>query len=159
MIICEKLIRDQCVVASDIAGMEVPTTPDACKYCLNCESPKSLNKATASMAVTALIKKGSFDKRNSSHEELKNLLTVEIPTSGPGTELKKLISWFPVPGKSKCRSCKNLELKMNRWGPATCESKIAYIVKKLQIAAKRRSIPFSESLAKTLIRRAIRNAK
>lgn len=159
MITCEKLVGGKCVVASDIAGMEVTAVSDACEFCLSCEKPKSTNKATASMAVATLINSELFDARNPSHLELKKLLTVELPTTGPGTELKKLISWFPIPGKSKCRTCKNLELKMNLWGPDKCELKTGYIVKKLKISAKRKGVPYTESLLNVLVTKAIRNAR
>lgn len=155
--ICKYLIQSECQFAKTIVGVSLPTTSDVCQHCLQSDQPSQLNRATGSLVAAHLLKNGKFNEADPVHAKIKAILTV--PPSGVGTELKKLISWFPVPGKSKCRSCKNLELKMNCWGPVTCELKIAYIVKKLQIAAKRRSIPFSDSLAKTLIRRAIRNAK
>lgn len=155
--ICKYLVQSECQFAKTIVGISLPTNADVCQHCLQSDHPSQLNRATGSLAAAHLLKNGKFNEADPVHAKIKAILTV--PPSGVGTELKKLISWFPVPGKAKCRSCKNLELKMNLWGPATCESKIAYIVKKLQIAAKRRSIPFSDSLAKTLIWRAIRNAK
>lgn len=155
--ICKYLVQSECQFAKTIVGIPLPTTPGICQHCLQSDQPSQLNRATGSLVAAHLLRNGKFNESDPVHAKIKAILTV--PPSGVGTELKKLISWFPVPGKSKCRSCKNLELKMNRWGPVTCELKIAYIVKKLQIAAKRRSIPFSDSLAKTLIRRAIRNAK
>lgn len=158
MIECEHLDGNNCRLASSQIDVSlVPTTVSACEYCLSCDKPKSVNKAVASIAVSELIRTGKFDSNNPKHSALQKILTVD--PSGPGTELKKLISWFPVPKKTGCRSCRNLELKMNLWGPEKCEKKIDYIVKKLRVAAARRSLPFSESLAKTLIRRAIRNAK
>lgn len=155
--ICKYLVQSECQFAKTIVGIPLPTTSGICQHCLQSDQPSQLNRATGSLVAAHLLRNGKFNESDPVHAKIKAILTV--PPSGVGTELKKLISWFPVPGKSKCRSCKNLELKMNRWGPVTCELKIAYIVKKLQIAAKRRSIPFSDSLAKTLIRRAIRNAK
>lgn len=77
----------------------------------------------------------------------------------PGTELKKLISWFPVPGKEGCQSCRSLEVKMNRWGPAKCREKRDYIAKKLWVAAKRRNLPYSRRLVLILINRAISNSE
>lgn len=74
-----------------------------------------------------------------------------------GTELKKLISWFPVP-KKNCRSCRNLEIRMNRWGPKICIQKMDFICKKLWIAAKRRNLPYSKTFTKRLVMKAIKNA-
>lgn len=157
MIKCEHLDENNCRLASSQIGVSlVPTTVSACEYCLSCNNPKSVNKAVASIAVRELIRTGKFDSNNPKHFALQKILTVEL--SGPGTELKKLISWFPVPKKTGCRSCRSLEIKMNNWGPEKCEQKIGYITRKLHVAAMRRNIPFSESLAKVLIRKAIRNA-
>ncbi len=159
MIDCEHLEINQCLLATKHAdcGIPVLTTESACSFCLTCGNPKSLNKAVASIAADTLLRSGKFDANNSKHSAIQNVLTVE--PSGPGTELRKLISWFPIPNKNGCRTCRNLELKMNRWGSETCEAKISYILRKLRIAAARRSIPFSESLTKVLVRKAIRNAR
>jgi hypothetical protein len=73
----------------------------------------------------------------------------------PGTELKKLISWFPVPKKTNCGSCSRMEAKMNAWGQDKCREKMPYILAKLRIAAKRRGLPFSERLVKLLVEKAI----
>jgi hypothetical protein len=156
---CEYLSENNCKLAElHVDGVvQVPVTESACNYCSSCDNPKSLNKAVASIAVSELIKSGKFNSKNPKHSEIQAVLTVD--PSGVGTELKKLISWFPIPKKTGCRSCRSLEIKMNNWGPEKCEKKIDYIIKKLRVAAVRRSLPFSESLAKTLIRRAIRNAK
>jgi hypothetical protein len=78
-----------------------------------------------------------------------------VAYKSPGTNLKKLIAWFPVPRKTGCPSCRSLELKMNRWGPEKCRAKMPYILGKLKIAAKRRGLPFSERLVKILVQRAI----
>lgn len=81
------------------------------------------------------------------------------PPPKPGTALKKLISWFPVPGKEGCQSCRSLEAKMNRWGPAKCREKRDYIAKKLWVSAKRRNLPYSRRLVLILIDRAIANSE
>lgn len=72
-----------------------------------------------------------------------------------GTRLKNLIAWFPIPNKKGCQSCRNLEMRMNNWGPEVCLEKLPYILKKLHIAAKRRGLPFSRRLVEILVRRAI----
>jgi hypothetical protein len=96
---------------------------------------------------------------NDNYMLLKNKYTVEHGL--PGTELKKLISWFPIPAaRKKCGRCKSLELKMNKWGCETCETeKRDYIIRKLMISAKRNGVPTSEFLVGALLKKAIRNAK
>jgi len=76
-------------------------------------------------------------------------------SEGCGTNLKNLISWFPIPKQSSCVSCRNLEFRMNQWGPEKCIKKMPYIMKKLSIAAKRRRLPFSHRLVEILVMRAI----
>jgi hypothetical protein len=48
--------------------------------------------------------------------------------------------------------------RMNPWGPDGCKNKMEYILKKLEIAAKRRSIPFSRTLTEKLVTKAIRDS-
>lgn len=154
MIECEYLLKEGiCGLATDQAGVKTPANEHACQFCLNCNKPKSLNKAVASIAVAALMKLGKFDTRNPKHAAMQDILTVE--EKGPGTELKKLISWFPVPNKNGCRSCRNLEVKMNNWGSEKCHQKIDYIIKKLEIAARRRSVPFVRFAVVCLVETAI----
>lgn len=76
-----------------------------------------------------------------------------------GTELKKLISWFPIPQGKKCKKCRTLEARMNVWGPNGCVIKKEFILRKLQIAAKRRKLPFSRRLVELLLNQAIRKAR
>ena len=77
------------------------------------------------------------------------------PRPKPGTRLKEMIAWFPVPKKTNCGSCNRMERKMNAWGPEKCREKMPYILAKLKIAAKRRGLPFSERLVKLLVEKAI----
>jgi hypothetical protein len=73
-----------------------------------------------------------------------------------GTEIAKMLSWFPV---SKCGRCAKLEARFNRWGPDRCEKNIDRIVKYLRISARRKKIPTTDTLLKILVRKAIRNAR
>lgn len=155
---CEYLSQNRCKFVESVIGIALPTTIEICSHCLGCSNPKKLNRATGSLMAGHLLRNKQFDVSNPEHAAIMEVLTDPALVRGPGTELKKLISWFPIPNKAKCRSCRNLEVKMNRWGSDTCEKKLNYILRKLEIAAKRRSIPFSRSLATTLVRKAIRNA-
>lgn len=142
---CCNLKNGLCVPASEIAGIDVLAHDSTCIACKLQPKPMQLNGVTKGLAVATLI-----------------VAKLPVPDSiqilgetGPGTELRKLIAWFPVPKKSECRSCKSLELKMNRWGPAKCSQKIDYILGKLEIAAKRRSVPFVRFAVKILVETAI----
>lgn len=151
--ICKYLVQDECQFAKTIVGISLPTTSSVCQHCLQSDQPSQLNRATGSLVASHLLKNGKFNESDPVHAKIKAILTV--PPSGVGTELKKLIAWFPIPNKSNCRSCRNLEAKMNRWGPDFCEVKIEYIVGKLRIAAKRRGIPFVEFAVRGMVHSAI----
>lgn len=77
---------------------------------------------------------------------------------GPGTELKKLLSIIRIKPSPSCSCNKKAEL-MDEWGPEVCEKQIDLIVSWLRDEAKIRRLPFVESLAKLLVKRAIKNAR
>jgi hypothetical protein len=140
MINCPYLEGEKCQVASSTAGFPVKTYPETCKACKQ-----------GTQVIQGLITLQKFH-----NGDLDNKVIINY---GVGSELKKLISWFPIPNKSNCHRCRNLENKMNAWGKEKCQQKIEYICKKLHIAAKRRGIPFSKTLAIKLINKAIRNTR
>lgn len=76
---------------------------------------------------------------------------------GPGTELKKLLERFWV-RTGNCK-CAHRAIIMNRWGPDRCELEKEIILGWLQEEARKRWIPFVESVARSLVNRAIANAR
>ena len=83
-----------------------------------------------------------------------------IPPSneGPGTELKKLLSWFYSPSKTKCK-CSTRIQKMNAWGPVKCEQKIETILRWMKHSAMIHKIPFFEPAVRLVIRTAIKRSR
>jgi hypothetical protein len=77
---------------------------------------------------------------------------------GPGTELKKLISKVGIKPSPGCQ-CNSHAVQMNLWGPDECERKIDLIVGWLREEATRRRLPFVDTLARMLVKRAISNAR
>lgn len=151
MIECENLRDGKCVIASVHAESDVFAKPDACKACISCTNPRSLNSVTASLAMRAI----GFPLP----ENKKYLLdAVQVRKGGPGTELKKLISWFWWPAK-KCGRCGNRALKMDKWGTEKCKQRKDLIVAWLRQSAEKHGLPFSEKLASILVSKAIRNAE
>lgn len=140
MINCPFYDDSVCLQASSKAGFQVTTYEDTCKACL------SGIYVTDGLITVEKHKRGDA--------------TIKIATSanGPGTELKKIISWIPAPRKKGCASCIRMVARMNRWGPEGCKQKMDYILKKLEIAAKRRGIPFSRTLTEKLVMKAINKA-
>lgn len=156
---CDYLDGDICKVASAMVSADITTYPSTCEACSKQAQPFSINQFTCGLANLYVLQNklnradypavaDCFD----SHAQLGN---------GPGTELKKLISWLPIPGaKKKCGRCGNLELKMNKWGCDVCGSeKRGYIIRKLMISAKKNNIPTTEFLLGVLLNKAISNAR
>jgi len=141
---------DVCLISTKLAGKPVPLADDACRACNLSSTPREVNAVTLSKAIYIA---GPLPHL------IQQLTEIQHPYifAGVGTELAKLISWFPIP-KSACRTCKSLERRLNKWGPEVCVRKRAYILKKLHVAARRRSLPFSERLVGILVDRAIKNA-
>ena len=79
-------------------------------------------------------------------------------TTGPGTELKKLLAAFGIRATDTC-PCNQYAVQMNVWGPDQCESRIEQIVQWLRDEAARRHLPFAAFAARRLIKLAIRNAR
>lgn len=148
-ITCIYFQQSVCLLASKMSGNTTKTSEAICVVCL-AQSTRT-NHVTASLALGTVLRPLQEDKKY-----LLDLVK-KIPEHGPGTELKSLISWFPIP-QNGCKSCRNLERKMNNWGPRKCLQKIEYIHKKLKIAALRRRLPYSHFLIDILIRKAIKNA-
>ena len=154
---CPHVKDGLCMVSTDLANHPVLLAEDACKVCSRLPVPQWINKVTLSKAISTI--------RNSNpafHDQLiYQLKEIEYPflIKGPGSELKKLISWFPVNGTKKCKSCRLLEIRMNKWGIETCIAKKDFILRKLHIAALRRKIPFSRRLVEILIDKAIKKCE
>lgn len=80
------------------------------------------------------------------------------PTSGPGTELKKLLATIRITATPDC-SCNARARTMDERGCDWCEEHIDEIVGWLREEAGRRKLPFVDAAGRMLVRRAIRNAR
>lgn len=85
-------------------------------------------------------------------------LRVHYIAGGPGTELKKLLAKFWIKDNGDCE-CHDHAVIMDYWGCEKCRSKIDVIVSWMKNAAKKRKLLFSKSMAKLLVKRAIRRAE
>lgn len=94
------------------------------------------------------------------HEPLPKTEPPRRPVPGPGTELKRILLRFGIKARCGC-DCARMARQMNNWGPDGCEIHLAKIVDHLEKEAKRRKvpIPFRRTLARLLVRRAIRRAR
>jgi hypothetical protein len=80
------------------------------------------------------------------------------PTSGPGTELKKLLRMIGIVAKPNC-SCNTKARAMDVRGVEWCEANIDTIVGWLREEATKRKLPFVDMAGRLLVKRAIRNAR
>jgi len=81
-----------------------------------------------------------------------------IPTSGPGTELKKLLAKVGITATPDC-SCNARAAEMDRQGVEWCEANLDTIVGWLREQAEARGLPFLDIAGRMLVRRAIANAR
>ena len=78
--------------------------------------------------------------------------------SGPGTELKKLLSSIGIKAAPNC-SCNARANVMDAKGVEWCESNVDTIVGWLREEAAKRKLPFVDVAGRILVRRAISNAR
>jgi hypothetical protein len=117
-------------------------------------TPMQINKVTASIAWSTLRSVNAIEMPK--HKPIFDVL--HTTPFGPGTELKKLISWFYSPDKKKCK-CLTRIAKMNQWGPDKCEQRMDTIVRWLKHSARIHKVPFFEPAVKLLIKKAIKNSR
>lgn len=80
------------------------------------------------------------------------------PTSGAGTELKKLLSRIGITATPTC-SCNKRARTMDENGIAWCEENIETIVGWLREEAAKRKLPFVDMAGRAIVQLAIRRAK
>lgn len=149
--ICEYKQNNECIIASYIAdkiGENIPK--GACEVCLSSPMSKTKNAVTMSLAIRKCKQTGDMAKAS----ELINYFSKEI---GPGTELKKSLSWFYSP-KKRCK-CNTRIQKMNIWGPDECEKRIVTILRWLKHSARIARIPYIEFVVKIVVLRAINKSR
>jgi hypothetical protein len=82
------------------------------------------------------------------------------PSSGPGTELSKLLKRFGIEPTPTCQ-CRAKAAEMDAWGADECENpeRIEEVVAVMRAEAEARGLPFLDIAGRLLVRRAIRNAR
>jgi hypothetical protein len=80
------------------------------------------------------------------------------PSSGPGTELKKLLGRIGITASPTC-SCNARARQMDALGCEWCEQNTDTITGWLREEAAKRRLPFLDAVGKLLVRRAISNAR
>ena len=157
MTACPHLNGSLCDLATELAkGVPVPTTLEFCGICTKSDKPRAVN-GTVCLLAYAVTKdpeiRTLFDSLCCGTAE-----SSSTAPSGPGTELKKLISWFYSPDKRKCK-CRTRIQKMNQWGPDECEQRMETILRWLKHSAKIAKIPFFRPIAMKLVQTAINRSR
>lgn len=80
------------------------------------------------------------------------------PTSGPGTELAKLLKRIGITATPNC-SCNARARQMDQWGCDECERRLEEIVDGLGEEAAKRRLPFVRVAGRQLVKLAIRRAR
>lgn len=81
-----------------------------------------------------------------------------VSSSGPGTELKKLLKKIGITASPTC-SCNTKAKIMDKNGIEWCENNLDTIVGWLKEEAIKRNLPFIDMAGRILVNRAIKNAK
>lgn len=119
MITCEYLQGTTCLQSTKMAETTANTTASACRACL--AEPTRINFVTASLALNVIPMPRPKNKKY-----LIDLLKKHEP-EGPGTELKKILSFIGVSTDKSC-GCNEYLTKMNSWGVEGCTRHMTEIV-------------------------------
>ena len=84
--------------------------------------------------------------------------TIDLHPKGPGTLLHNMLEKFGIRPQPNCK-CMAKAHHMNVMGPDWCEKNIDLILFWLKEESENRKLPFIESLAKLLVRRAISKSR
>ena len=151
-----------CRIAQELSGgLKCTVTPEACAKCSELPDKHSPNSVTASIAIYS-ARQQTPDKLPELIQILRPLFQVVKPSdtdlgNGPGTELKKLLSWFAV--DTPTCECLSRARLMNTWGPQGCRDNMSTILVWLHEEALNRGLPFVKMVAQQLVLLAISRAE
>lgn len=84
--------------------------------------------------------------------------TLEENPNGPGTILTNMISTMGIKSTSNC-SCRRHAIEMNDNGPDWCEANLPVILGWLKEESEKRRLPYIESVASMIVKRAIKTSR
>jgi len=76
---------------------------------------------------------------------------VALPTSGPGTELKALLSTMGIHASPTCK-CNKMAIQMDNWGSEESLKHIEEIVDVMEETAKSRNMFFIRAVGRSLVK-------
>lgn len=153
-----------CAVIAELTGCDkadCKVQEDACTACLACERPQTLNRVTASIGLHVAKTHCDAQRFAEVRSKLSPAIAVDkgkpAPASGPGTELKKLLSRLGIRERADC-GCKSHAREMDHRGVDWCRENIDTIVGWLREEAGKQGLPFVDAGARMLVKYAIRRA-
>ena len=126
-----------------------------CDFIVNEESPNRFKLTCKVCGETKISPTRIYRCRcpKSTDDPYSSLLQV-----GPGTELKRLLRLFLLKPIGACKCNQRAQL-MDIQGPDWCQEHLEEIVGWLREEATNRKLPFMDSAARILIKKAIKNAR
>ena len=118
----------ECNIIGELARTTYYPTQEECRGCGRCTPSQSVNDVTRTLANQLLIADGKP--------------ALLEPGSGPGTTLKRTLSWFHT-SSSSC-GCEERAAIMDAWGVQGCEENIKTILYWLRDSAAAQNLPYSE---------------
>lgn len=120
---------------------------------LDYEKLGDFNKSILEKLLYDLIKDNTAVKLRSKFPK-----TLEENPNGPGSILTNMISAIGIKSTPNC-SCRLHAIEMNEKGPDWCEQNISTILGWLREESSKRNLPFIESLATLIVKRAINTSR
>lgn len=111
------------------------------------------NKSTLSQLFWEIIKENPSQRLREKFPK-----TLEENPNGPGTILTSMISTMGIKSTPNC-SCRKHALEMNEKGNDWCESNLPTILSWLKEESSKRSLPYIESVASLIVKRAIKTSR
>jgi len=119
------------------------------------------NEITNSVAKKRLLELMGDDQEkwlNSRLPKRPLLKKLEDDPNGPGTILSNMLKKIGIKSSENC-SCRRHAIEMNEKGPEWCEQNIDTILGWLKEESTKRKLPFIETVARLLVKRAINKSK
>jgi len=133
---CKHYSHGCCALAKELSGDLVPVTDTVCRACTRTSSPKKMNEVIKIHTFTYCLDQGILLK------DIQDELKIPSPEKGPGTVLKKMISWF-IEQPPDC-GCDNRVTVMNLWGQEKCVENKKIILHWLRESAMMNDINIGE---------------
>ena len=136
MIDCPHWSDGACGIAAALAGRVLCRVgEDACRYCLGCDAPRAINRATVSIAM-GCADPATRARLGAEYAPILEVraVGVDLVLEGPGTEFRRLLEQLGIRPATTC-NCTDRMLRMNALGPAGCRRERERLLEEIRAAA------------------------